>query len=78
MKHYTSLQQIKADLKDKNSDIYKDGQFYFKGFDCWWADYDYRRPIFDRLRCDPSTDKQYQDFYRLQKSLEPKIIVDLS
>ena len=78
MKNYTSLQQIKKDLKDIKSEIYQNEEFSFKGFSCYWADYDYRNPEFDRLRCDPSTDKQYQDFYRLQKHLQPKIIVDLS
>jgi len=78
MKQYTSLQSLKNDLKDKRSDIYQNELFMFKGFECMWADYDYREPAFDRLRCDPSTDKQYQDFTRLQKHLEPNLIVDLS
>ena len=78
MKNYTSLQSLKNDLKDKRSDIYKNELFMFKGFTCQWADYDYRNPVFDRLRCDPSTDKHHEDFYRLQKNLEPKLIVDLS
>jgi len=78
MKNYTSIQCIKQALKDKNSDIYQDEFFTFKGFECMWADYDYRNPSFDRLRCDPSTDKEYKAFYSLQKNLEPKITVDLS
>ena len=78
MENYTSLQSVKEALKNKQSEIYKNESFLFKGFDCRWADYDYRNPEFNRLRCDPSTDKQYEDFYRLQKSLQSKVIVDLS
>ena len=78
MKNYTSLKQIKDELKNNNSPIYQNEEFSFKGFSCWWADYDYREPVFERLRCDPITDKQHEDFYRLKKHLEPKIVVDLS
>jgi len=78
MENYTSLKQIKEALKDKSSKIYQDESFMFKGFSCYWADYDYRNPVLDRLRCDPSTDKQYEDFRRLQKNLQGKLIVDLS
>ena len=78
MKNYTSLQSVKEALKNKQSEIYQNDCFTFKGLSCWWADYDYRNPEFDRLRCDPLTEKQYEDFYRLQKSLQSKVIVDLS
>lgn len=78
MKNYTSLKSIKEALKNNESEIYQNEDFLFKGFPCWWADYDYRNPVLNRLRCDPSTDKQYEDFRRLQKNLQPKLIVDLS
>lgn len=73
---YTTLAEVVKNLKDKNNNIYKVDSFNFKGFECWWDG----NPEMNRLRCDPNTDKQYNDFYRLQKEVEYKtgIVVDLS
>jgi len=76
MKNYSSLAEIVKDLKNKNSEIYQTEYFVFKNFWCNWDG----NPEMNRLRCDPNTDKQYNDFYRLQKEVQYKtgIIVDLS
>jgi hypothetical protein len=77
MENYTSLLQIKKVIK--SGELMKEESFCFKGFTCWWADWDYRDTnSCDRLRCDPVTEKQYKDFELLKRHLEPKIIVDLS
>jgi len=86
MKNYTNLKSLKEAIK--STELMKEESFYFKGIDCRWADWDTETDYltgetyivcnYDRLRCDPSTDKQYKDFELLRRHLEPKIIVDLS
>jgi hypothetical protein len=66
---FTSLTQVTKAYR--SGQLMETEEFFFKGFPCHWADYDTRDGVvecsFDRLRCDPSTDAEYKDFYRLSR-----------
>jgi hypothetical protein len=69
MKNITNLKDLKSFIKTPEA---FEGEFTFKGFGIWWNDYDAKgvQGIDDGyFRCDPCTDKQYNDFRKLQERM---------
>lgn len=66
MKQIKNLQDLKSYLKTEEA---FSEQINFKGFPIWWnVDGVVGIPHTDTgyFRCDPSTDREYLDFYKLQ------------
>lgn len=71
MKNYTAIRTLLKDFK--SGDLQSVPEFFFKGVYCFWGN-DER----DYLRCDPSTDRQYYEFYKLQAELEYRFQLQVS
>jgi hypothetical protein len=70
MKNMTNLKELKAFIKTEEA---FQGEFIFKGFSIWWNEYDVTNPAQGTddgyFRCDPCTDKQYNDFHKLEEKM---------
>ena len=75
---YTSLQSLKTDIIKETGKIYEVDYFYYKGFRCRWGHtYEEPRPVYSVLRCDPQTEKDWENYFELRKTLKNIIFVDL-
>lgn len=66
MKNINTLTDLKSFIK--TAEAFK-GEFIFKGFSIWWSNFDSRNgvqtPMDGYFRCDPCTDRQYNDYRKL-------------
>ena len=67
MKNITTQRDLKEYLK--TPEAYQ-SEFIYKGFGIWWSDYTaqgVKTPQEGYFRCDPCSDKQYQEFRKLEE-----------